>query len=481
MNLKNRDTPSFLNKYLKKDTNPKRPFEFQVKTQEKQDVSPLEKQARRKTIEQNFSSLADQSIRKCTILPNYEPSKCSSGRNGIIKAYAANTNQGLIRDYNEDRVSIILNIVKPQNRANENWPKCSFFGVYDGHGGSTCADFLRDNLHQFVIKESEFPWNPIAAIKKGFEAAETHFLAYALNSFQKGIPERSGSCAIVCLVVGEVCYVANVGDSRAVMSSQKGKKVTNLSIDHKPETEIERIQKGGGKIYQTHGMNEEGEQIIGPIRVMPGRLSVSRTFGDIEAKLEQFGGNSRVVISEPEIKIIKLNQEHDFIVMGCDGIFDKLSSEEVIDIIWQDLRNNDKLNLHSLLSQSVDSVLKEAIFKKSSDNITLLIVAFQVNQTKEELKEFRYTISNSVDRIEDSSYINNRPRLSQQMQNRSDENYSGLINQHINNQSTSFINNNHNNKLNMSINLQGRLFRQLQSKKNIQDETKSKTKHSYIL
>lgn len=33
-------------------------------------------------------------------------------------------------------------------------------------------------------------------------------------------------------------------------------------------------------------MNEEGEQIIGPIRVMPGRLSVSRTFGDIEAKLE---------------------------------------------------------------------------------------------------------------------------------------------------------------------------------------------------
>lgn len=83
-------------------------------------------------------------------LPNHEPTKCSVKTNGIVKAYAANTNQGLVRNYNEDRVSIILNIMKPASRVNENWPKCSFFGVYDGHGGVNCADFLRDNLHQFV-------------------------------------------------------------------------------------------------------------------------------------------------------------------------------------------------------------------------------------------------------------------------------------------------------------------------------------------
>ncbi|CAD8059721.1 unnamed protein product [Paramecium sonneborni] len=475
MNQKNRETPSFLNKYLQKEKNPKRPFEFQVKQQEKQDIYG----GIRKTIEQNFKSLGDEQPKKNMILPNYEPSKCSSGRNGIIKAYAANTNQGLIRDYNEDRVSIILNIVKPQNRQDENWPKCSFFGVYDGHGGSTCADFLRDNLHQFVIKENEFPWNPVAALKKGFEEAETHFLAYALDQYQKGKPERSGSCAIVCLVVGEICYVANVGDSRAVLSSQGGKIVTNLSIDHKPEAEKLRIQKGGGKIYQTHGLNEDGQEIVGPIRVMPGRLSVSRTFGDIEAKLQQFGGNSKVVISEPEIKIFKLNQDHDFIVMGSDGIFDKLNSEDVTDIIWKDLKNNDKLNLHSLLSQSVDSVLKEAIYKKSSDNITLLIIAFQINKSKEELQEFRHTISNSVDKIDDHFQVNNRPRLSQQMQRRNDENFSFFNHQRLNKQNTALLNNN---KLNSSINLQSRLFRQLQSKKNIQEDITNKTnKHSYIL
>ena len=53
------------------------------------------------------------------------------------------------RNYNEDRVAIILNIMKPKSKEGkvDYWPKCSFFGIYDGHGGSQCAEFLRDYLH----------------------------------------------------------------------------------------------------------------------------------------------------------------------------------------------------------------------------------------------------------------------------------------------------------------------------------------------
>lgn len=49
-----------------------------------------------------------------------------------------------------------------------------------------------------------------------------------------------------------MCYIANVGDSRAVMSGEGGNKVYNLSRDHKPneENEQKRILDGGGKIYQ---------------------------------------------------------------------------------------------------------------------------------------------------------------------------------------------------------------------------------------
>jgi hypothetical protein len=83
---------------------------------------------------------------------SYESAKYSSKPYGLIAGYAANTNQGQVRDYNEDRVSIILNVIKPNSRQNEEWPKVSFFSIYDGHGGNKCSDFLKENLHHYVCK-----------------------------------------------------------------------------------------------------------------------------------------------------------------------------------------------------------------------------------------------------------------------------------------------------------------------------------------
>ena len=53
------------------------------------------------------------------------------------------------------------------------------------------------------------------------------------------------------LIVGDMCYVANVGDSRAVLSADGGKQIVALTRDHKPNDELEknRITNAGGKIY----------------------------------------------------------------------------------------------------------------------------------------------------------------------------------------------------------------------------------------
>ena len=100
---------------------------------------------------------------------DYKLAKTSTRSYNYIKAYAANTYKGLVRDYNEDRVSIILNIKQPeQYKSKDPWPACSFFAVYDGHGGSACADFLRDPLHNYVINDANFPKNPKKAIIQGF-------------------------------------------------------------------------------------------------------------------------------------------------------------------------------------------------------------------------------------------------------------------------------------------------------------------------
>ena len=90
----------------------------------------------------------------------------------------------------------------------------------------------------------------------------------------EAIGDSSGSCAIIVLVVDKEIYVANVGDSRAVLSAAHGQELISLSRDHRPndDRESQRVEKNGGQVYQ---------QIDGPHRILPGRLSVARTFGDL--------------------------------------------------------------------------------------------------------------------------------------------------------------------------------------------------------
>lgn len=115
--------------------------------------------------------------------------------------------------------------------------------------------------------------------------------------------------------------------------------------------------------------------MLGPHRVFPGRLSVCRTFGDIEAKEPQLLGNPHVVIADPDISYFKIDpQNHDFIILGCDGIFDKLDDKDCVHTVWQNTIN--KKNFleseqlykavadstpnynHELCGNAVDAILK---------------------------------------------------------------------------------------------------------------------------
>jgi len=245
----------------------------------------------------------------------------------VVSAYAANTHNGIIRPYNEDRISIVLDMKK-----NHGTPKAqplvdkkvSFFAIFDGHGGAGCPDFLRDHLHQFVSQSEHFPHKPEQALKEGCNKAEDEFMRQNLNILK----DKSGSCAIIVMIVDQMCYIANVGDSRALMAMNHGTQFLSLSTDHKPEhpSETQRILSNGGQIYRH---TQPGLGPVGPKRVLPGRLSVSRTFGDAMAKIEQYGGRQGVVVAEPEISSFQINpNKHDFILLGCDGIFDKLETED---------------------------------------------------------------------------------------------------------------------------------------------------------
>lgn len=296
---------------------------------------------------------------------------------GIIHSYATMTSNGK-RDYNEDRVCILYNIPKPNDYKENNWPNCSFFGLYDGHGGHGACDFLRDNLHKFIIYNKYFPTNPQRAIANGFIQAEKTFLKNYGES-----NDTSGSCAIIILIIENRVYIANVGDSRAILSAKNGTKFYMLSKDHRPgdEGEYKRILDAGGKIYKTEyeyeKIQNKNMSIVGPLRVLPGKLSVSRTIGDIEAKDPRYGGNPNVIISTPEIKYFDNNNKNDFILIGCDGIYEKLKNKEIIDKIWQDINNNNFADVHNLSGYCIENIINECLKKECNDNLTLIMLSLK--------------------------------------------------------------------------------------------------------
>ena len=412
---------------------------------------------------QNAIELSDLIGEKCPLdldilsinFNNYESSKTSSKKMGFIHAYAANTYQGLVRNYNEDRVSIIINMAKPKNYTKEYWPKTSFFGIYDGHGGNKCAEFLRDNLHKLILNDISFPENVELAIKDGFKNAEKIFFnEYALDQTDKNnILDRSGSCAVITLFVDEIIYVANVGDSRAIISEKNGNNYLEITEDHKPNNPKEKIRivKNGGHVYQSQTIingaekeNLNGQILLGPYRVLPGRLSVSRTIGDIEAKYENFGGNPNVIICEPDIFIYDLNKNKiDFFIMGCDGIFDQMSNDEIIDCAWMILNNNKNIpnkdkninlekdndneenkvenieynfencNIHKKCGIIVDFIMKASMVRKSFDNVTCLVIA---------LNDFIKKEKNDINKNEKKDIKNNtniKSKKSSQLINKS--------------------------------------------------------------
>jgi protein phosphatase 2C family protein 2/3 len=95
-----------------------------------------------------------------------------------------------------------VNITKPASFKGSNWPSCSFFGIYDGHGGSSCAEFLKDNLHLLITGDSNFPSNPVDAIRKGCEKAE-YFFTTKIAVKNGEVVDKSGSCAIFCIIIGK--------------------------------------------------------------------------------------------------------------------------------------------------------------------------------------------------------------------------------------------------------------------------------------
>ncbi|XP_033217890.1 protein phosphatase 1A isoform X2 [Belonocnema kinseyi] len=231
----------------------------------------------------------------------------------------------------------------------------SYFAVFDGHAGALVSAHSAEHLLECIMQTEEFKAEDvIKGIHSGFLRLDDEMRD--LPQMSSG-SDKSGSTAVCAFISPRNIYIANCGDSRMVLC-RSGNPIFSTR-DHKPglPAEKERIQKAGGSVM---------------IQRVNGSLAVSRALGDYEYKnVEGRGPCEQLVSPEPEIFVLDRDEENDqFIVLACDGIWDVMTNEDLCDFIHSRLLLTD--DLEAVTNQVIDTCL----YKGSRDNMSIVLVTF---------------------------------------------------------------------------------------------------------
>jgi serine/threonine protein phosphatase PrpC len=223
-----------------------------------------------------------------------------------------------------------------------NDPTKHLFCLFDGHGSADVAKFSKERFPEILSSSLSFhKHNTEKALISAFLKVDEEIKNEVMS-------ENAGSTAFVCFITFEnskkYLYVANVGDTRAVMVSKSG--VKRLSYDHKctDTTEEARVKSSGGIIFNG--------------RVF-GQLILSRALGD--HSLKKCG-----VISTPFVSKHLITESDQYIIMASDGVWDVIKDEDLINIF----SNNSSLDTQQLASLIVSTSLE----LESKDNISCILI-----------------------------------------------------------------------------------------------------------
>jgi len=185
-------------------------------------------------------------------------------------------------------------------------------------------------------------------------------------SYDNLVASEMGTTANIMLIKNGIIYIANVGDSLSVM--YKNRKAYNLNREHQTiiESEKERVLKSGAYIvgYRINGM-----------------LNLTRAIGDLKFKSNyNLKRHEQSVISLPEITIIDNIDDIDFIIMGCDGVWDCVKRQLVCDFVDREIRENPNKNLSEILKVIFDKCVSPVWgVILGTDNMSCIIIQFLHN------------------------------------------------------------------------------------------------------
>ncbi|EPS66771.1 hypothetical protein M569_08005, partial [Genlisea aurea] len=252
-------------------------------------------------------------------------------------------------------------------------PFGTFVGVYDGHGGPETARFVNENLFKYLQKfvaENNDQTLSMEAIHKSFQATEDGFFSLVKTLWPiKPYIAAVGSCCLVGIICNGTLYVANVGDSRAVL----GRKVkatgevlaVPLSVEHNACHEPIRRE-----LQSLHPNDPHIVLLKHNVWRVKGLIQISRSIGDVYLKNAEYNKeplqprfrirepfSKPILSSEPSVAEHRLQPHDQFIIFASDGLWEHLSNQQAVDLVNNRRRSGSARRL-------VKAALREAARKR---------------------------------------------------------------------------------------------------------------------
>ncbi|CAL0299563.1 unnamed protein product [Lupinus luteus] len=250
-------------------------------------------------------------------------------------------------------------------------PQGTFIGVYDGHGGTEASQFVTDNLfsniQRLACKHQGMSEN---VIKRAYSATDEAFLSLAKKQWlNKPHIASTGTCCLVGIICNNMLYIANSGDSRAVLGrlerTTKETSAIQLSIEHNVNEEMVRDE-----VRSKHPYDSQIVVMRHNVWRVKGLIQVSRSIGDAYLKKAEFNKDplpskyrlaesffKPILSCEPSISTHKLHPHDQFLIFASDGLWEHLTNQEAVNIV-----NNNPPN--GIAKRLVKAALREAAKKR---------------------------------------------------------------------------------------------------------------------
>ncbi|CAA7056995.1 unnamed protein product [Microthlaspi erraticum] len=250
-------------------------------------------------------------------------------------------------------------------------PCGTFVGIYDGHGGPETSRFVNDHLfHHLKRFAAEQDSMSVEVIRKAYEATEEGFIGVVAKQWAvKPHIAAVGSCCLVGVVCDGRLYVANAGDSRAVLGklSKATGEVIALQLSAEHNVSIESVRQ------EMHSLHPDDSHIVvlkHNVWRVKGLIQISRSIGDVYLKKAEFNREplytkyrlrepmKRPILSgEPSITVHDLQPDDLFLIFASDGLWEQLSNQEAVEIVQNHPRNG-------IAKRLVKAALHEAAKKR---------------------------------------------------------------------------------------------------------------------